>query len=208
MLPVVLALTALFLGGSQGNVNYLLFFVGLGLLAPIVALGANMLLELIVNKLFSEEYSAWWLIPGGMQCSILSTPLDTGVQFAIPTYWTVLTVFFFSYLFWNARELNMREPEPGAKKSAIDARVSQSMVAMTMMPIVLAGLLFIRSWTGCETLVGMTVGTLIGGSLGYGWHNFLKACGMGRLDDMFGINNRIVPVASLNPKDPKVCVSS
>jgi hypothetical protein len=44
--------------------------------------------------------------------------------------------------------------------------------------------------------------TATGISLAYGWYSFMKRCGLGRLEDVFGVMNRIVPVR----EDVTACV--
>jgi hypothetical protein len=40
------------------------------------------------------------------------------------------------------------------------------------------------------------------------WYKFMRRCGLGRLDDIFGINNRILPMQSYETKEPTVCLPS
>ena len=59
---------------------------------------------------------------------------------------------------------------------------------------------------GGETLLGIIMASLIGTILAYFWFHFLKRCGAGRLEDVFGIQARILPESSTANK-PIVCLS-
>ena len=49
---------------------------------------------------------------------------------------------------------------------------------------------------------------VLGGLLGTGWQTFMQNCGMSKLDDMFGITNRILPMQSYEENAPVTCVPS
>jgi high-affinity Fe2+/Pb2+ permease len=50
------------------------------------------------------------------------------------------------------------------------------------------------SVSGCETPLGMLIGTTLGGVLGYGWYQALRSCGLGQFDDIFGIKTQLIKV--------------
>ena len=60
--------------------------------------------------------------------------------------------------------------------------------------------------TSCETGTGLFTSWLIGGLLAWGWYDFMRKCGLGRLDDIFGISNRILPMQSYEDNTPVTCV--
>lgn len=213
-LPVILAGTTLLLGVTQGNFNFLFFFVGLFVLAPTAAIIANGLTELaFVNILtFIPQWS--WLVPGlgGAECSLFSMPLSDSSLLApmnaVPTYWVTIMSFFYGYLFQNALSLYNQQATSKAPASAVSARKTQA--AMSMAIVVALGVVtaILRYATACETGFGMIVGVGLGIGLSAAWYSFMKSCGLGRLDDLFGINNRILPLQSYEDSDPTVCVPS
>ena len=58
----------------------------------------------------------------------------------------------------------------------------------------------------CETLLGIIIGLLTGGWLGYGWYNIARACGLGQFDDIFGMSSRLLSRAAGGDTAPQVCV--
>jgi hypothetical protein len=212
-LPVILAGTTLLLGVTQGNFNFLFFFIGLFILAPTAALITNGVTELaFINVPFIKLIpQALWLVPGaaGAQCSLLSMPLsgDTSLPMnAVPTYWMTIMAFFYTYLFQNALNLYEFQANSKAPANAISARKSQAGMSMAILIALAIVTTIFRYATGCETGLGMVVAWGLGIGIGSAWYSFMRSCGLGRLDDLFGINNRILPLQSYEESDPTVCV--
>lgn len=207
-LPILLASSILLLGAAQGNVNYLLFFVGFAIITPLVSLCLSYISELGFMKFGLDP--KYWSVPNGSMCTFSATSLpDKGSPASVvPTFWYPMVVFFFVYLFMNAYDLYNRPVQPKASSAAVDARKYQTVVAMIIICIMGLATTYVRyaSGQGCETGIGMLVGLLTGGGLGYLWYKFIRACGLGRIDDLFGIGNRILPLQTLEEQDPKVCV--
>lgn len=211
-LPVILGSAVLVLGLAQGNFNLLFFFVGMCILAPTVTLGTNLLWELVFSN------TPWWLtvpevlwkVPAGdaAACAIYPTGgvVPPTIVNAVPSFWLTMMAFFTVYLFANAKMLYDKQAESNAPKVAVEARKSQAMMAMVI--VVLFGLIVTvlrYGMSGCETAIGVLLSWVIGGLLGNYWYTFLRACGLGRLDDLFGISNRILPYMSGEDSDPTVC---
>ena len=205
-MPIIILSTLLFIGTVQANFNYLFLATGMFLIVPTAVLLLNMISEFILPII--TDNSNIWMKFSPPTCNILSSKsVPTNILMNVtPSYWTPIMSFFFTYMFLNAYRLyNFSLGDKSLQnETGEDARKTQSIVAMIL--IILIGLLFLllRITTGCETLLGYTLGLLVGGSLAYGWHAFLKACGMGRLDDMFGITSRILP-ALVNDQSQVVC---
>ena len=213
-LPVILGSTIFVLGLIQGNINLLFFFVGLCILAPISALAHNILWELIFSN------TPWWLtiprvlwrLPTATSevCAIYPTldnkiPVELNV---VPSMWLTMMSFFFSYLFSNAHVLYKTQEVSRAPKSAVLARKSQAMSSMILLAVLGAIILVMRYATGCETGLGVILSCILGSTIAYGWYSFMRSCGLGRLDDIFGISNRILPMQSYETSDPTVCLPS
>lgn len=210
-LPVMLGGSILLLGLLQSNFNLLFFFTGLFLITPIAATILNGVWELLFSLTpawLTIPQQFWIVLGGGTEaCSIFtsssgpSTPINS-----VPSYWMSMIAFFFSYLFFNAYTLYTKQGESKAPQEAIMARKSQAVMSMILLSAI--GILFtiMRYGTSCETALGILVSWLLGGGLAYGWYEFMKRCGMGRLDDLFGISNRILPMQSYEENEPSVCV--
>jgi len=212
-LPAILGGASLTLGMTQGNFNFIFFFVGMFLFTPIAAGLVNGLWELIFSNVhgwFAPPPELWKLPNGDAQaCSIFTVG---GVQGApatvnvVPTYWMTMMAFFFVYLFENAYYLYNKQKTDKAPSQAVTARKAQALISMIV--IVALGIVctMLRYATACETGFGVFVSLLLGGYMAHGWYKFMKVCGMGRLDDLFGISSRILPLQSYEEVDPAVCI--
>jgi len=211
-LPTILGGATLLLGLTQGNLNFIFFFVGLFIAAPLAALILNGLTEFLFINVLTFIPKELWLSNtiDSDQCAMFTVfPSDrpTTTINSVPSYWMTIMSFFFVYLFVNALTLYMKQSSSKAPQEAVDARKAQSILGMILLSI--TGIIFaiIRyARTRCETGLGMLISALLGGSLGYGWYKFMRACGLGRLDDLFGISNRILPLQSYEENTPVTCV--
>jgi len=212
-LPVILGGSALILGTTQGNFNFLFFFVGMFVLAPTGALFINTLWELVFG------FTPWWLtVPKPFwllevgdtdACALYTVGITQGAaKFVnvVPTYWSTMIAFFFYYLFINARSLYNKQASSKASPSLVAARKSQTFISMIFLVGVAIVVTILRYGTSCETGLGLLIAWILGSSLAHGWYAFMKSCGLGRLDDLFGISNRILPLQSYEEADPTVCV--
>lgn len=210
-LPVILATTVLILGMTQGNVNFFFFFVGMFLVAPTATLSMNRIWELLVTHVpgFKSINPAMYIVKDGSaaQCAVFSTdPSAIQSMINVPSYWMVMIAFFFTYLFVNGKKLYDMKASDKAPKHAVEARKSQAAMSMAIIVAVAVIVTIFRYGTSCETALGVLASWGLGGGLAYGWYSFMRACGLGRLDDIFGIANRILPLQSYEDKEPTVCV--
>lgn len=188
------------------------FFAGMFILAPTAATLVNGVWEMVFSN------TPWWLtIPPALwqttagnaeACNLFTVGFSnqTLVMNTVPSFWMSMMAFFFSYLFSNALKLYNIQENSKAPKNQVTARKSQAVTSMFV--IVALGILttIVRSATTCETFLGILVSWILGGYLGYVWYDFMRGCGLGRLDDLFGISNRILPLQSYEEADPTVCV--
>jgi hypothetical protein len=152
----------------------------------------------------------WKLAAGNAeQCSLFA--MDSGLPGSInsvPTYWITIMAFFFTYLIANANNLYNKQTNSAAPKAATEARKFQTMTSMLLLIASAIVFTILRFATACETPLGIIIGWLLGAGLGYGWYKFMRGCGLGRLDDIFGISNRLLPYQSYQEPTPTVCVPS
>jgi len=213
-LPVLLGGSVFFLGMAQGNFNLMFFFVGMFILTPLAAVLLNGLWELVfINT------PAWLTVPIDMwqlpaanaeACNIFTVGAGASVTTlnVVPGFWMSMVAFFFTYLFANAKALYEKQETSNAPKMAVSARKSQSMISMIIIIALAILTTILRYGTSCETGLGILVSWILGYSLGYGWYKFMRSCGLGRLDDLFGITNRILPQQTYQDLDPTVCVAT
>jgi hypothetical protein len=207
-LPVVLSTAILVLGLTQANFNLLFFFFGMMILVPTGALLLNMILRLLFTSISVPEHL--WKVPvvGAAQCSIYSLPgsVDiTSSASAVPSYWLSIMAFFFSYLIFNAITLYNLPSEEGASNEKVNTRKNQAMMSIIGITFVGIMTLMLRYATSCETGLGVIVSLGLGVGLAKGWYDFMKNCGLGRLDDLFGVRTRIMPISAYTDT-PTVCV--
>lgn len=210
-LPALLGFAILLLGLTQGNVNFMFLFVGMFLVAPLAALLANLVID-FAGSYLPPSITSFLQVENATapQCVIFTTPLGDGAPIPMtvtPSFWMTMIAFFFVYLFSNAYRVYTLQTNSKASKTSVEARKSQSVMAMTL--VVGLGIVttMVRySTTGCETAIGVLTSWLVGGGVAYGWYSFMRKCGLGRLDDVFGIQNRILPLQSYEGSDPQVCV--
>jgi hypothetical protein len=205
-LPAILGGSLLILALAQANYNLLFFFVGLWILTPLWTLLLNGLLELGFSRVGGDI--SWWApeTSGTAQCSIFSTSLNGQGQpmSAVPSFWLSMMFFFYTYLFCNAYELYKMPASDGAKEVQVKARQFKAATSMAILFIVGIATIWLRFGTSsCETLLGVIISASSIG-IAVAWYNFMKSCGLGRLDDVFGVSNRIVPVR----QDPIACVNT
>ncbi len=208
-LPVILGNAVLLLGLVQGNFNLLFFFVGMFILTPTAVIVLNGVLELLFSYL-PEELKPFWLVPnaGTAQCAIFTVgELSSGALNGIPSLWMSMMIFFFSYLMLNAYDLYTRAAVSKAPKVAVDARKSQAVVSMAIVGITGLVVTLLRyGMSSCETALGVLVSAGLGFGLAKGWFAFMRNCGMGRLDDLFGISNRMMPLQSYESPPQVTCM--
>jgi hypothetical protein len=159
--------------------------------------------------LFGSQEDSMWLIQNGSSCTLFETVSDTPTlpMNAVPTTWTVMTSFFFAYLFFNAYDIYNRPVPKTADPTSVNARKTRCGVSMFVITVLFVFVLVGRSVvTNCETGIGITLGIALGSYTGYVWYYFLRSCGMGQFDDIFGISSRLLSREASGNSAPKVCV--
>lgn len=193
-LPTILANSILLLGLLQGNLTYLFFFVGLFILAPSASLALNKGLYYFFKNSTSSNFFA----PNGNaeQCQmfpVFSSSSLGGSAFVVPSYWTTIVSFFFTYLITNAAYIYTAPAQKDSSEEAIKRRKFKTGSSMFVLAAFFIIFMILRfSVSDCETTLGMLVGTVWGGGLGYLWYRALRDCGLGQFDDIFGIQTQIL----------------
>jgi hypothetical protein len=211
-LPAILGGASLTLGMTQGNFNFIFFFVGMFLFTPIAAGLVNMLWELIFSNVhgwFAPPPELWKLPNGDAQaCSIFTiggTEQPTTIN-VVPSYWMTMMAFFFVYLFENAYRLYIKQQAEKAPSQAVMARKAQALISMIVIGMIGVVCVMLRYATACETGFGVFLSILLGGYMAHGWYKFMRVCGLGKLEDLFGISSRILPLQSYEELEPTVCI--
>lgn len=206
-LPVILLGSMLAFSVFQSNFNLMLVWVGSFLLVPVVVFLLNQLVATALSNPLNASSNTFWKILQNDTCRMFGPAGGTSPMLVFPSYWTSIVSFVFFYLFMNAYNIYNMPDQPKSPQESNDRRRSQTMMSMILLSVT-AVLLFIFRYvlTGCETLPGMIVGVLTGSLLGYGWYSFLAACGVGRMDDVFAIKSRILPMQVHSEDAPNMCI--
>ena len=208
-LPLIATIGPFFLGIAQGNINLLMFSLGIGIIAPLGAGIAGWVLKWLLGMV--NPSGSLWKVPASDVSPLLpDIPMAAtgarGLVNVVPTYWMTMTGFFFSYLAYNAIILYTQEAAKGADSEKVENRRAQAIMCLILIvvlwiTIIGAKVLFSEGETG----LGVIVAILVAFGTARGWFAFLRRCGMGRLEDVFGIQARILPESSTG-ETPVVCV--
>jgi hypothetical protein len=208
-LPLIASAGPLFVGLVQGNVNLILFALGTAIIAPSAAGLSGWLLKYPLEWL--KVPPNWWKVASSDVSPLLPEAPSIGIGLrnainVVPTYWFTMSVFFFAYLALNAAALYNEPSRSGADKDKVDNRKNQAIMSLILISTLGLAILAAKVWlSGGETALGAIVGLLVGVGTASAWFKFLRQCGMGRLEDVFGIQARILPEAAVG-EAPVVCV--
>lgn len=218
-LPLSIAGTLSILGLFTANYAILFFLVGFLILTPLVASIINYTLDAIfANKSFNPFKAktsdiCTLVIPyvtlGGVNSS------QSIEYFVASSSWVAMISFFIGYIFTNALQLYNRKSDDitinvtSSSASDIDSKVMtrKSQAIIAMISIIVFGLIVLgfRYYTGCESITGMILTTILFVFAGNGWYSVLSKVGQDRLSDLFGIVNRLLSPSAIN-NSPIACV--
>jgi hypothetical protein len=217
-LPLTIAVTLSILGLFTANYAILFFLVGYLVLTPLVAYGLNTGLDAIFSYTSFNPFKAKF----GDVCKVVipfsqlpignSTAADATV---VSSSWVAMVAFFIGYIFTNGIELYNREAPANtltvttSDASDLDKKVTnrktQAIIAM-ISTIVFALIAFgFRYYSGCESILGITLTTFAFIWAGHGWYKLLSTIGEDRLSDLFGIACRLLPPSAIK-NAPIACV--
>ncbi len=202
-LPFLLFTWALFVGSTTGNIGLLVLAMGQATVVPLL----TKILNVIAEKAFGDFGLANFTVAASSVCNMLPTGFSDPSErvFSVPSYWLAQVLFFFSFLISNASAvLNMPAAE-SAPAEKVERRKSQAQLVLVMAIIFLLVTLGVRYFVmGCELYIGLFVGILAFGSLGYSWYTLARECSA-RDSDIFGIVQGILPPEASDPP-PMTCV--
>lgn len=193
-LPLTLAGTMIIVGLFTANYAMMFCLVGLIIVTPILAWVMNMgadALGAMGIKLFAVKSSdvCSLIIP----YSTLQNPSKVEDISIFCTTSHAMVSFFIGYILTNAVRLYATPPPDQADPIKVSNRKSHAVMAIASIVVFALIAIGFRSYTGCEPTLGLILGTLLFGGLGVGWYYALGQPMEGRLADIFGIANRIIP---------------
>lgn len=214
-LPLTIAGTLSILGLFTANYAILFFLLGFLIIAP---LGAS-----IINLIGGALFGGFGIFKAktGEVCKVvipyttLQNPIGISEGAVISSSWVAMITFFIGYLFTNGLELYKRESDDTTitvtSTSASDLntmvtnRKSQAIIAMASIIVFALIVLAFRYSSGCESVLGMILTSIIFVFTGHGWYKALSKVGQDRLSDLFGIANRLLPPSAIN-NAPIACI--
>jgi hypothetical protein len=214
-LPLTIAGTLSILGLFTANYAILFFLVGFLIGVPLI----SSIFNFALTTLFGSR--SFLMAKSGDICKLVipySTLKTPSISESIPvvsTSWTAMVSFFIGYIFTNALQLYNRETEESnitvttSAASDIDTKVAtrKSQAIIAMISIIVFGLIVLgfRYYTGCESMTGMIITSILFVIGGHGWYKILSKVGEDRLSDLFGIANRLLPPDAIT-NAPIACI--
>ena len=197
-LPLTLAGTMAIIGLFTANYAMMFCLVGLIIVTPILAMSLNKIVDLIY---FATGFDMF-RVKSSEVCNIvipystLSNPSKAEFASIFCTTSHAMICFFLGYILTNAVRLYTTPPPEQADPIKVSNRKSHAVMAIASIVVFAFIAIGFRSYTGCETTIGLLVGALLFGGLGVGWYYALSQPMEGRLADIFGIANRIIPTSA------------
>ena len=208
-LPITLAGTMVILGLFTANYAMMFFLVGFMIATPLLSTILNALADFIVvtfpfsRSIFTSKTTDICNVV--IPYSTIPNPSRVKDEFIVCTTSFAMICFFLGYMLTNAVELYKRQQSPGADPTKVSNRTSQAVLSIASIVVFTIIVIGFRLYAECEPpYLGIIAGVIIFGSLGYGWFTMLSSVSDGRLADLFGISNRILP-ASATPDGPVAC---
>jgi hypothetical protein len=206
-LPITLAGTMVILGLFTANYAMMFFLAGFMIATPILSailnLGADALVLKFDLNMFKTKSSDICKVV--IPYSTTSNPSKAENENVLCTTSFAMICFFLGYMLTNAVELYKRPTDPGADPIKVSNRTSHAVLSIASIVVFALIVIGFRNYAGCEPTVGFLLGAPLFGALGYGWYRMLSKPSDGRLADLFGISNRILPASATKEDRPVAC---
>lgn len=202
-LPNILFIGSLLFGTMMGYLPFIWLALGMIVNSGIIQL---------FQSLFSFIFPTWAQIlkpSNQITCDIFSRMngyalLDKNTLTVVaPSHWIGAAAFFTVFIIYNAINVMFRDSAAGAQMDKIDNRRAYALTT-AIVGICFLGLIFMRGFTGCETLFGFFSGLFISSGISIGFWHLLNACGTGTVPDVLNVINSMAPSGNTD-KVPIVC---
>lgn len=212
-LPLLLVGWISFMGLTQGNIALLILALGHIFIVPLSTMLSNTLVEALAKLLEKipsvgdGTVSRFFTVANVDNCNLIPGSIERVVPFiwVAPSYWVAHISFFAVFLLTNASFISNMPAAEGADKDKVNRRQTQVAISALLTTVVFGVLIVMRYFlTGCETVGGIALGTLLMGSLGYACYMVVKQCSV-KDSDVFGIIQSVLPEA-MKDEPPMTCV--
>ena len=206
-LPITLAGTMVILGLFTANYAMMFFLVGFMIATPCL----SAVLNVIVDAAASSFNIDWFRTKTSDVCNVV-IPYSTldkpskvvDVNTLCPTSYAMIC-FFLGYMLTNAVELYKLPIDSGADATKVSKRKSHAVLSIASIIVFTIIVIIFRMTSNCESTAGLVIGAPLFGALGYGWYKMFSKSHEGRLADLFGISNRILPASATKVDGPVAC---
>lgn len=206
-LPITLAGTMVILGLFTANYAMMFFLVGFMIATPSLSAVLNAIIDAAATA-FNID---WFRTKTSDVCNVV-IPYSTldkpskvvDVNTLCPTSYAMIC-FFLGYILTNAVELYRRGTDPKADAAKVSKRKSHAILSIMSILVFTIIVIVFRMNSKCESTLGLIIGAPLFGALGYGWYTMLSKSNDGRLADLFGISNRILPSSATTLDGPVAC---
>jgi len=200
------------LGLFGANYAMLFFLIGFLLGVPLLAWALNLLTETFTQSWADNPFRR---STASDVCTLVdsfttltnqrgATKSDIILFASIPT---AMVSFFLGYILTNAIQMYKREPDANADPTKVSNRKTNAMISLVCVAVFSLVALYVRYSGSCEHPVALVSAAALFGGMGYLWYSTLSSFGQGRMADIFGVANRILPSpATVN--GPMACFAS
>ena len=197
--PIIAGGLTLLLAASTASVGYLILFLCLALIVPMLTTGINKLAVLLIPliQMFVPDFSVATVSAGICKIAGQTAASDEAIP-TLPSYWMTSVIFFFSFLFFNGLALYNYSASSEAEQKKVTVRKSQAVIGMVLSAVFLGLFMAWRLYSGCENALGVAL-ALPFIPLAYGIFTMFENCGLLRVLDLYGIGGRLLPVSALAP---------
>jgi hypothetical protein len=168
--------TTLAVGGlATGRMPWVITAAGMGALSVFL-----IAIHMVLGKtpLRGNEDS----LPGAHvleMCSLTPIPGASGTYFSIPSMWVSLTTFLLMVIILSASWVATANPTSASKEALpVQQRKGVGTLSILACVILFLFLLLLRIRTGCESILGIIIGILLGAGAGVGWWAVMRSGGV------------------------------
>jgi hypothetical protein len=111
-------------------------------------------------------------------CSVTPIPGVAGTYFSIPSMWVTLTSYILMVIVMSASVVATANPTTASKEALpVQQRKGVGTLSLLACIILFLFLLLLRVRTGCETIIGILVGIVLGVGFGGAWWAIMRTGG-------------------------------
>ena len=220
-LPLALAGSFLVIGLCTCHYGILFFLLGFLVIVPLIVYIIDLFFLNSNKNILNQCNLVYPFGSAGHNINQLNVSSESSEssKYSIVSYWTAMVSFFFGYILMNAIKLYTMDTKVDSMEIAsneindtkVNNRKYRSIISMIMIIVIGISIFSIRAFMmKCEmnnmtekVIYFVTIFSFIG--VGILWYYMLSKIYNGKMSDIFGISNRLLPPAAIN-NDPIACL--